>query len=87
MALVEVGYPPESVMRISHNGVVRVDVAVERIDVWRATSIARGAVAQICWACREPLGLVSEDEEALLVAARDRCLADRPCVRDCGVQR
>ena len=87
MALAEVGYPPEVTRSTDDPEVIQfLRGAVPHQVAWRAASIARGAcgMKQLCFACAEAGASLDVDRYA---DAKARCLADRPCVMDCGVER
>lgn len=86
MALAEAGYPNVTVRSYMGRPCVTAGAVPSEV-MWKAISTVRGEgrSEQMCWACR----LTVPDGTPLAGIDRitERCLADRPLVRDCGVAR
>lgn len=85
MALSEVGRDPGLVGETVDGTPTYPEGVLSAVEVWALSNIVHPERPSICLACRTlvPHGTSTADTNA----ARERCLAWRPFIRDCGLDR
>lgn len=88
MCLAEVGEPTRG-LALLPKGRVAFPPGVAYDVQWRALSIARVATGekQSCLACSARWTSLPQWSRPDPIASRDACLANRPCMEDCGLDR
>ena len=88
MCLAEVGEDPNAARLHDDYPDMVTTTGLDRRTSWRAVEVAKAhdpGRKPRCWACRQSLGLRVSHET--LEANRHACLATRPCMEDCGLER